>query len=153
MLGPGPLGGSFGNALLGEIFWDTWQKGAGEPVIGWLGTNVLGDFKLTIDYAAGLSFWERQRPADPHDLDGIGLTLARQNSGYKVAAVVTSAGRPLVEGVSPGDRLLRIDGQPLDGLPPDAVLSLLAGHAGVKRRLDVDHEGTLISVETEAAPY
>ncbi|MGN7126670.1 peptide-binding protein, partial [Methylorubrum thiocyanatum] len=81
-LGTGPVGGQLGAVALGEVFWDRWQAGVGEPVAGWLGNNVLDDVRLTLDYPAGQSFWERQRAASPDDLDGVGLTLIRRGAGY-----------------------------------------------------------------------
>ena len=150
-LGTGPLGGKLGEAAFGEAFWDSWQAGIGEPVVGWLGNNVLDDVRLTLDYAEGQSFWERQRAARSDDLDGIGLTLVRHDTGYAVAAVATRQGRPLVPGVEAGDRLLRIDGQPLDGLPPDAVLATLSARPGGPRILELDRAGTAVRVEVEGA--
>ncbi len=152
-LGTGPIGGRLGEVALGELFWDTWQAGVGEPVAGWLGNNVLDGVRLTLDYAAGQSFWERQRAADPGELDGIGLTLARRGAGYVVAAVATREGRPLVPGVHVGDRLLRVDGHPLDGLAPEATLAALSARPGERRVLELDRDGALVTVEAEGAAF
>lgn len=160
-LGTGPVGGPIGEVVLGEVFWDAWQGGVGEPVAGWLGNNVLDGVRLTLDYAAGQSFWERQRAAGPRDsardsardLDGVGLTLVRRGTGYAVAAIATRDGRPLVPGVEVGDRLLRIDGQPLDGLAPDAVLAALSARQGEPRGLELDRAGAAVRVEAEGARF
>lgn len=122
-------------------------------MVGWLGNNVLDDVRLTLDYAAGLSVWERQRAAGPGDLDGIGLTLVRRGTGYSVAAVATRDGRPLVPGVEAGDRLLRIDGQPLDGLGPAAALAALSARPGERRVLELDREGTLVTVAAAGTAF
>ncbi|MCF4126756.1 peptide-binding protein [Methylobacterium sp. SyP6R] len=152
-LATGPLGGAVAEAALGEIFWDTWQKPAGRQVDGWLGNNVLGDGRLTIDYAAGWARFERQRRPDPNDLDGIGLTLVRHDEGYAVGRVVTRAGFSLVDGAAPGDVLRRVDGRPIAGLAPDAVLSALSGRAGTRRRLDLERDGVPLQIEAEAASF
>lgn len=152
-LGTGPVGGTIGEAALGEIFWDAWQAGVGEPVAGWLGNNVLDGVRLTLDYAAGKSFWERQRAASSGDLDGVGLTLVRRDTGYIVAAVAIRDGRPLVPGVEVGDRLLRIDGHPLDGLTPEAVFAALSARPGEQRVLELDRAGAAVRVEAEGARF
>ncbi|GJD64166.1 peptide-binding protein [Methylobacterium frigidaeris] len=152
-LATGPLGGALAEAALGEVFWDNWQKPAGRPVDGWLGNNVLGDGRLTIDYAAGWARFERQRSSDPHDLDGIGLALVRTDHGYVVGRVATRDGRPLVDGVASGDVLRRVDGGPVVGLAPDAVLSALSGRAGTRHRLDLERDGVPLTVEAEAVSF
>lgn len=146
-LGTGPLLGRAGDALLGEVFWDTWQKGAGEPVAGWLGGNVIGDYKLAVDYAAGMTYWQRQRRHNPRDLDGVALTLARDGAGYAVTAVADRYGERLVKGIESGDRLLAVDDIPLWGEPPDHALAKLGGKPGDRRRLELLHAGERKSVD------
>lgn len=153
VLGTGALGGRFTEAALGEVFWDAWQGGVGQTVAGWLGNNVLDDFRITLDYAAGLSHWQRQRPTDPYDLDAAGLSLVRHGSGYAVGAVASRHGIPLVGSIARGDRLLRVDGRPVEGMAPDAVLSALAGRPGTPRVLDIDRDGTPMQVLTRADSY
>lgn len=152
-LGTGPIGGALGGAALGEIFWDTWESDAGEPVVGWLGNNVLDNFRLTLDYAGRQSFWERQRAADPGDLDSVGLTLVRRGTGYVVAAVASREDRPLVPGVEVGDRLVQVDGHLLDGLPPEAVLARLSARPGQPRILDLDRGGRSVTIKAEGANF
>ena len=152
-LGTGPLLGRAGEAVLGEVFWDAWQKGAGGPVVGWLGNNVLGDFRLTVDYAAGMTYWHRQRPTDAHDLDGVGLTLARDGDGYMVAAVAERNGERLVRGAESGDRLVAVDGLPLEGMSPDRALATLSGKPGERRGLNLLDACGRRNVEAIVSPF
>lgn len=152
-LGTGPLLGRVGDELVGEMFWDLWQRPAPIPVAGWLGENVLSDFRLTIDYAAGLSTWQRQRPADRHDLDGIGLTLVRQGDEYAVGRVAARNERQLVAGVEPGDRLVAVDGLPLQGTAPDLAWEALRGRPGTVRRLDIERESRRLRVDAPVVPF
>ncbi|WP_152997484.1 peptide-binding protein [Methylobacterium sp. GXS13] len=152
-LGTGSMLGRVGDAFAGELFWDLWQKPAPIPVVGWLGGNALSDFRLTIDYAAGLSYWQRERPADPHDLDGIGLTLVRAGDAYRVGRVAERDGRRLVAGVEPGDRLIAADGRPFRGMPPEAVWELLRGRPGTVRHLDLERDGRPLQVAAPAVPF
>jgi len=54
-------------------------------------------------------FWQKQGDSDSHDLDQVGVTLESEGGRFLVAAVAAKNGRPAVEGVLPGDRLMRID--------------------------------------------
>jgi len=152
-LGTGPMLRRVGDALVGELFWDLWQKPAPVPVAGWLGGNVLSDFRLTIDYTAGLSTWQRQRPTDPHDLDGIGLTLVRYSDDYRVSRVADRNGQPLVAGVEPGDRLVAVDGRPLRGAASEFAWDALRGRPGTLRRLDLERDGRPLQVEAPAVGF
>ena len=152
-LGTGPLLGQAGDAVLGEVFWDTWQKATGGPVAGWIGGNVLGDYRLMVDYPAGMTYWQRQRPADAHDLDGVGLTLVRLGDGYGVGGIAERHGERLVEGVEPGDRLLGVNGTPLEGAAPEHVLTGLSGRPGERRRLELLHGGQHREVEASVTRF
>ncbi len=80
-------------------FFDWYAQKNAVPVIGWIGGNVLKQFRLTIDYANHVSYWQRQRDADVDDLDQVGLTLRWDGHRYIVAAVATKTGQPTVEGI------------------------------------------------------
>lgn len=96
--------------LVGDLFWDGWAKNAPGPVAGWLGGDVLGDFRLTIDYPARTAYWLRQRPTGPRWIDQVGITLVRRGLDYLVGGVVKKDGKAVAEGVVAGDRILAIDG-------------------------------------------
>jgi hypothetical protein len=55
VLGIGLILGPFLDRLVGDLFWDSWQKGASGPVVGWLAGNVLRNFKITIDYPSRMA--------------------------------------------------------------------------------------------------
>ncbi|MBE7202404.1 MAG: peptide-binding protein [Parafilimonas terrae] len=152
-LGTGPVLGAAAEALVGEVFWDVWERAAPVPVAGWLGGNVLADFKLTIDYAAGLSYWQRQRLGDLHDLDGIGVTLIRRGGDYVIGRVAERSGRRLVEGVEPGDQLVAVDGRALRETPPEWVWAALHGRVGTIRHLDLARGGRPFRIEATAVPF
>src|SRR5579872_506582 len=50
-------------------FMDWYSKKSPLPVIGWLGGNVLEDFRLTIDYPHRMTYWQRQRDSSAEELD------------------------------------------------------------------------------------
>jgi len=82
-----------------------------------------------------MTYWQRQSRAESRGLDQAGLTLAREHGRYLVAAVVTRAGRPTVEGAQIGDQLLRIDALDTAGASSSAVLAALHGRPGEMRHL------------------
>src|SRR5262249_53240884 len=103
-LGPVAILGSFLDGVVGDLFWDNWQKGASGPVVGWLGGNVLKNFKLTVDYPGRMTYWRQQATPDAHDLDQVGLTLVRRQDRYFIGGVVPRA-QPPAGGAATGPRL------------------------------------------------
>lgn len=135
VLGTGPVLGSFGDSLFGEVFWDNWQKSAPRPIIGWLGANVLRHFKLTIDYPNRMSYWRQQSFSDPHDLDQPGVTLMRRDGRYFISGLVRPARGAQQEDVQIGDELIAIGALNTREAGKEAVLAALHGRPGESRTL------------------
>jgi hypothetical protein len=157
-LGTAPLLGGFGEGLFGDLFWDNWRKAAPAPVIGWLGGNVLKDYKLTIDYPNRMTYWRKQRAADPHELDQVGLTLVRRDDQYFIGGVVrkldaSGAEAPMVEGVRIGDELVAVDGASVRGAGKDTVLSALQGKPGERRRLLLERGAARIEADVAVTRF
>ncbi|MGJ0508795.1 MAG: hypothetical protein ACR652_17040 [Methylocystis sp.] len=141
VMGTGPLLGAFGDALVGDLFWDNWQKSASRPVVGWLGANVLRHFRLTIDYANRMSYWRQQSAPDPHDLDQPGVTLVRRDGRYFIGGIVHPARGAPLEGARPGDELIAVDGLSAREGGKGAVLAALHGPPGQSRTLTLSGPG------------
>ena len=157
-LGTAPILGSLGDAVFGDLFWDNWRKAAPAPVVGWLGGNVLKDYKLTIDYPNRMTYWRKQRQADPHELDQVGLSLVRREDRYFVGEIVREADMegakaPTIEDVEIGDELVAVDGAVVRGAAKDAVLSALHGKAGEQRRLVLERGGSRIEVDAAVTSF
>ena len=152
VLGTGAILGPFLDGVVGDLFWDNWQKGASGPVVGWLGGNVLKNFKLAIDYPGHTTYWRQQAVPDAHDLDQVGLTLVRRQDRYFIGGIVRNAGPGVVDdrtvrGVDVGDELVAVDGLAVKGAAKDAVLSALHGKPGERRALIVEHGGVRQEVD------
>jgi carboxyl-terminal processing protease len=87
---------------------------------------------------------------------GLGLRVAVRGEGLAVSAV-TPGGPAAQAGIRLGDRLLAVDGRPLDGREPDLAAALLEGPEGSSvtltlsrggRRRDVTLERELVVAET-----
>jgi hypothetical protein len=61
---PPPLLG-VAEGLIGEAFWEMFQEWTPGPVVGWLGANVLRNFRLTLDYPNRMSYWRPVSPPSP----------------------------------------------------------------------------------------
>jgi membrane-associated protease RseP (regulator of RpoE activity) len=135
LLGSGPLRGGLVSPMIGDLFWSAWEKGAGQPVAGWIGGNVLRDYDITIDYAKATSYWRAVAPARTDDLNSVGLSLVHSPNGYAVGALVTRNGVASVAGAEVGDRLVSIDEREVATMTRGAVIAALHGKPGEHRRL------------------
>jgi hypothetical protein len=90
VLAAGPSGKITGDV---DLF-DWYSRKNPEPVIGWIGGNILKAFRLTIDYPNRVMYWLKQDALDAHDLDQIGLTLQSEGNSYIVAGIATRHGEP-----------------------------------------------------------
>lgn len=150
--------GNFGDSLVGDLFWDTWQRSAPSPVIGWLGGNALKPFELTIDFPNRMSYWRRQAKADAHDLDQVPITLVRHSGGYFIGGCVRNTGpsspeSASVEGCEIGDELVAVDGLSARGASIEQVLSALHGVPGERRRLVIEHHGKTMDIEARITAF
>jgi hypothetical protein len=158
VLGTAPVLGRFADNLIGDLFWDNWRRSATGPVIGWLGGNVLKNFKLTIDYPNQTTYWQKQAEPDAHDLDQVGLTLVRQSDRYFVGGIVRKAGSggadvPTVEGIGIGDELIAVGGVSVTGASKDVILSALHGKPGERRAIVIEHRGERREVDAVVTPF
>jgi hypothetical protein len=158
VLGTGAILGPFLDGLVGDLFWDNWQKGAGRPVVGWLGGNVLKNFKVTIDYPNRTTYWRQQATPDAHDLDQVGLTLVRRQDRYFIGGIVRKADPGTIEdlavrGVDIGDELVAVDGLLVEGAAKDKVLSALHGKPGDRRTLIVEQGGVRRRVDAVVSAF
>lgn len=145
ILGTGPVLGSFFDGMVGDLFWDNWQKGAASPVIGWIGGNILRDFKVTIDFPNRMTYWQQQSPLDTHDVDQVGINLVRKGDRYFIGGIVRRVEQKpsdnFVVDVQPGDELIAVNGVPVKGTSKDAVFAALRGVPGDRRLLVIEHRG------------
>jgi len=139
--GMGPL-----NVISTEGFLDDWQKDAPEPVIGWLGANVLKHYRITIDYKAHMSWWKKLSDFDPHELDQVGIEFAYDKGFYSVARIVGKEGKPTATGIESGDRVVAIDDAKIDGWTRDQLFAALGGKPGDSHRVTVERSGKSLTV-------
>ena len=112
----------------------------GAPVDGSLGASAMRAFRVELDAAHGNVWFEQRAPMSPvedSDADQVGVTLVLgDDGGWEVAATVTG-----LDDVHVGDRLVSVDGEPVDGRTLGDVLTMLGGpvastHHVLVRRAD-----------------
>lgn len=123
------------------------------PVVGWIGGNVLQQFRLTIDYPNRTSYWQRQIIPGSGALEQVGVTLRYENHSFAIAGVATRNGRATVTGVLPGDRLLKVDGLATDTATWGAIYHALHGKPGEMRLLTLERNGRRLVVSARVTAF
>jgi hypothetical protein len=122
-------------------------------VIGWLGGNVLRGFRLTIDFPRRMTYWERVSDLDPHDLDQVGVTLEKRSDGYFIAGIVQKSGKPTVDAVRVGDKLIQVDKVLLSGATRGAIFAALHGEPGSVRLLVLERDGQQLTLPAKVNAF
>lgn len=119
-----------------------------EPIVGAIGGNVLSQFRVEIDYAAGVTYLEHAEAAARKDLDLVGLTLFPAPDGSMQIIGVSKTTHPDVrEKIQAGDLLRSVDGKPVAGLSLMQIVDRLRGQPGDRRKLNVERGGQKLEVE------
>lgn len=144
-----------GEALVHGNFFDWYSKKAPEPVIGWLGGNVLRGFRVTIDFPNHMTYWQRQTNLDPHDLDQVGITLETRDNekGYFIAGISEKNGKPTVKGLQLGDKLIQIGDLRVTEATRGGVFSALHGKPGDTRTLIVERNGQQLTLQAKVSAF
>lgn len=130
---------------------DFFQKRAGMPTVGLIGSDVLLHYRVGLDYAHSTVYFEVGRTFEFPEFDVIGLVLRPENDGgYTILAVADFDGKPSVptgpEGVQPADHLEAVNGIPVHGVTMGQVWSMLRGTPGQQRRLTIERAGKQFAV-------
>jgi hypothetical protein len=118
------------------------------PIIGALGGNVLRQFRVEIDYAKGVTYFERNGNDDVCDLNLIGLTIGETpNHSVAVTAVSAAAEKTVREQIRPGDLLRSVDGTSVAGLSLLQIVDRLRGKPGDVKKLDLERDGKQFHIQ------
>lgn len=148
-----PIPPAPGQSKVEGSFFDWYSKKAPEPVIGWLGGNVLRGFRLTIDFPRRTTYWERVSDLDPHELDQVGVTLEKRSDGYFIAGIAQKSGKPTVDTVRVGDKLIQVDDVVLSSATRGAIFAALHGKPGEVRMLVVERDGQQLTVPAKVTAF
>ena len=148
-----PIPPAPGQSKVEGSFFDWYSKKAPETVIGWLGGNVLRGFRLMIDFPRRTTYWERVSDLDPHELDQVGVTLEKQSDGYFIAGIAQKSGKPTVDTVRVGDKLIQVDDVVLSSATRGAIFAVLHGKPGQVRMLVVERDGQQLTVPAKVTAF
>lgn len=132
-----------------------YSRKAARQVNGFLGSNAFKAYRVEIDYAGGAVYFEKGAgPDDTHDMDLVGLTLRPEADGsYSVIGVVSKDGAPAVEGVEPGDILLKVGDLEATGATMGTVVDALRGKPGEIRALLLERNGKRFTAEAKVTRF
>ena len=148
-----PIPPAPGQSKVEGSFFDWYSKKAPETVIGWLGGNVLRGFRLMIDFPRRTTYWERVSDLDPHELDQVDVTLEKQSDGYFIAGIAQKSGKPTVDAVRVGDKLIRVDSVLLTSATRGAIFAALHGKPGEVRVLVLERDGQQLTVPAKVTGF
>lgn len=122
------------------------EKRAGIATAGLIGTDVLANYRVGLDYAHSTVYFDIGRLSNFPAFDIIGLILRPEDdAGFTVLGIADFDGEPAVPKVHAGDHLLAIDGIGIPGKTLGQVLLMLGGEPGKERRLTIGREDKQIN--------
>jgi hypothetical protein len=131
-----------------------YSKKAPEPVIGWIGGNVLKSFRVEFDYAENATYWLPEAPLDSHDFDQVPITINPEADGsFTIIGIAERKGQKLLNEVQPGDKLVQVDELKTHGATIGQVLEALHGKPGDTRVLILNRSGQSAQVTAAVAQF
>jgi hypothetical protein len=131
---------------------------AGMPTAGLIGSEVLLNYRVGIDYAHSTVYFDIGRLFNFPDFDVIGLVLRPEDDGrFTILGIADFNGEPSVrsgpEGAQPGDHLLAVDGIAVRSSTIGQVWSMLGGTPGQERKLTVERGGKEFAVAAKVQHF
>jgi hypothetical protein len=133
-------------------------KRAGVETVGLLGSNVFLNYRVGLDYAHSMVYFDIGRTYISTDFTVVGLTLRPEDDGqFTILGTADFNGEPSVaqgaEGVQRSDHLVAVDGIPVRGSTMGQVWSMLRGMPGQERRLTVERSGKTFGVTANVREF
>ncbi len=125
---------------------DFFEKRAGMPTTGLIGSNVLQNYRVGLDYAHSMVHFEVGRTFSFPDFDVVGLVLRPEDDGrFTILGIADFDGTPSVpsgpDGVQPGDHLVAVNDIPVRGSTMGQVWAMLGGNPRQERKLTIGRAG------------
>ena len=126
------------------------EKRAGIPTAGLLGSQALLNYRVGLDYAHSTVYFEIGRTFNFPDFDVIGLVLRPEDDGdFTILGVADIDGKLSVRegqgGLQPGDHLFAVNDIPVRGSTMGQLWSMLGGTPGQGRKLTIERAGQRFS--------
>jgi hypothetical protein len=127
------------------------DKRSGVSTAGLLGSEAVLNYRVGLDYARSIVYFDIGRTFKFPDFDVIGLTLRPEDDGrFTIIGITDNGGKLSVpqgqNGVQVGDQLLAVDGIPVPGSTMGQVWLMLGGSPGKERTLSLARSGSQFTV-------
>jgi len=126
---------------------DFFEKRAAMPTVGLLGSNVLLNYRVGLDYAHSMVYFDLGRTYKFPDFDVVGLILRPEGDGrFTILGAADIDGKHSVDGVESGDHLEAVNDLPVRGATMGQVWSMLGGTPGQQKKLTIERAGKEVTV-------
>src|SRR5579872_741405 len=125
---------------------------------GAAGFNVFLNYRVGLDYAHSMVYFDIGKTFEFPDFDVVGLVLRPQDDGgYTILGVADFDGKSSVptgpDGVEAGDHLEAINDIPVHGVTMGQVWAMLGGTPGQGRRLRIERGGKEFTVAAKVQHF
>src|SRR5437660_422808 len=112
------------------------------PTVGLVGSNMLLNYRVGLDYAHSTVFFDLGRAYRFPDFNVVGLILRPEGDGrFTILGVADIDGKPSVDGVESGDHLEAVEDLHVSGVTMEQVWSMLGGTPGQEKKLTIERGG------------
>jgi len=126
---------------------DFFEKRAAMPTVGVLGSNMLLNYRVGLDYTHSTVYFDLGRTYKFPDFDVVGLVLRPEGDGrFGILGVADFDGKPSVDGVQSGDHLVAINDLAVRDATMGQVWSMLGGKLGEEKKLTIERAGKEFTV-------
>lgn len=130
------------------------EKRAGMPTVGSLGSDMLVNYRVGLDYAHSTVYFDIGRMSRFPEFDVVGLVLRPEIDGrFTIIGVADFEGKPSVAGLQAGDELLAVNDIPVPGSTMGQVWALLRGNPGQERKLTIGRAGKTLTVPAKVQHF
>jgi len=134
----------------GTTLGEWYSQKTARAVDGFLGPNFLKAYRVELDYQNQAVYFDKGTEFNSYDMDLVGITLRPETDGkYQVIGISRKDGKQTVEGVEPGDILLKIDDLAVTGATMGTVVDALRGKPGDIRILLVERKNQQFRIEAK----
>jgi hypothetical protein len=133
--------------VLSKPLLEFFEKRAAIPTVGVVGSNMLLNYRVGLDYAHSTVYFDLGRTYRFPDFDVVGLILRPEGDGrFTILGVADIDGKPSVDGVESGDRLEAVNDLSVRGATMGQVWSMLGGTQGQEKKLSIERAGKEFTV-------
>ncbi len=130
------------------------EKDAGGAIAGLVGANALMNYRIGLDYAHSMAYFDLGNTFKFPEFDVVGLILRpEEDTRFTILGVADFDGKPSVPEVVAGDHLIAVDGIPVPDSTIGQVWSLLEGTPGQERKLTIERSGKQFTVTAKVQHF